>query len=943
MRTRETSTNWFIWNVLLVVIESIISLVIQVRKAMPSSKLVRRAKPRLLVTGMFCLVAYLMLSTLTATFFHWNFVKEEYAAQSKIHEETIHIAMIFDKQVLEQARQLIRSIIHYSGGVVYFHLVTNVPSALFEQEFSGSLLHFYDYSRCFVLAGSLSGLSSMHIAAICKMFLADIIPVDKVLFSDVDVTCTSDIQKCWIPLVTELGMAVEMGDTCQTFPHKCWPLGYVAAVQRNLTCGGDPQRTEHNNRIVELGYCPKTGDLEPFQVNSGVILMDLERMRKNGFVEKLIATIVDTYRTIDLESRWGDQEFLNNYLRFFPQELTLLPCQCNFQWTAIRRKVRCPRASVVLAHGFHRGVGVRTPDPFNKHFYHFVDDIKSMPPQVPATGMLPGGPYDEEKEFFPRFDCPLQPHYCGKPLDKTNVFNETLFVLTRTSGRPSFLHENVLSVQMQTFAKIVHLVLTDSNETFSTHKHLHILRHENLKWLYNKSEVDNCPGIVEGNPPHAPLIGDTRRQPFFECFCNTSFPFNHYLEHLIDKVVEMGGGVILFLDDDNILPDPSIASKIMASFESKRGFLIFKSKLGRITPASDSFVKNRIERGDIDLSNIVFHSDQARHLNIDMRRCIDYHIAYSLDQHLKPRFVDKIIAQSHPLQGSFLGRGSRNDILKLTAVITGYQTAGYRPAWLRRHIQFLASEDLSSIIDKVILVWNNPDTPSPTFQGSNVVVVDGGSNSLSNRWILTLPHISTEAVLNFDDDIMVNKAAILCMYSYYLKHRNSMVAPFARQVQENMYVLSELTHYEPFSLLLPRVLLLPKYVMEEYSKTNATILDYIDGQEGHCDDVLLNAVARFHLNVSLVRVILPPESIFDPYSTCWKLDRQLTGGLATKGNRSALRTECTSWINRHFHAVLNNHVKNIIGCDQWSSWSLLKSTDNDDAYLHMFQDVESCE
>ena len=73
-----------------------------------------------------------------------------------------------------------------------------------------------------------------------------------------------------------------------------------------------------------------------------------------------------TYLTDRLLCLLIAQEFLNNYFRFYPKALQLLPCGCNYQYTATRRSVRCPGQPVHIAHAWSSGMGkgqARSPCP----------------------------------------------------------------------------------------------------------------------------------------------------------------------------------------------------------------------------------------------------------------------------------------------------------------------------------------------------------------------------------------------------------------------------------------------------------------------------------------------------------------------------------------------------------------------------------------------------
>lgn len=111
---------------------------------------------------------------------------------------------------------------------------------------------------------------------------------------------------------------------------------------------------------------------------------------------------------------------------------------------------------------------------------------------------------------------------------------------------------------------------------------------------------------------------------------------------------------------------------------------------------------------------------------------------------------------------------------KVTVVLSAYETTGLRPQWLQQICTEYVSSQYSDLIDRVIVVWNEPAANPPTLP-SQVKVLRGETNSMNNRrvcmvfarrllsslafhrWLLTPPHIKTRAVLVLDDDISVNK------------------------------------------------------------------------------------------------------------------------------------------------------------------------------------------
>ncbi|KAL8293011.1 hypothetical protein RQP46_000705 [Phenoliferia psychrophenolica] len=209
---------------------------------------------------------------------------------------------------------------------------------------------------------------------------------------------------------------------------------------------------------------------------------------------------------------------------------------------------------------------------------------------------------------------------------------------------------------------------------------------------------------------------------------------------------------------------------------------------------------------------------------------------------------------------------------KVTVIISSHQTTGRRSAWLLKSLQKYTSLELESIVDQVILVWNGvglerdvPDVPS------GVTVVRGFGSSVNNRWVHTIPHIRTEAVLNLDDDVSISRAAIASMYRYWSAEPERLVGPFVRATQGATYSSDELTKMpgSTHSLVLPRVLMLSRAYLVQYASPGYTELRRIvDSDEAHCDDLLLNLVAAHTSPRPPLRIVLPERSVSDYGSTC---------------------------------------------------------------------------
>lgn len=227
----------------------------------------------------------------------------------------------------------------------------------------------------------------------------------------------------------------------------------------------------------------------------------------------------------------------------------------------------------------------------------------------------------------------------------------------------------------------------------------------------------------------------------------------------------------------------------------------------------------------------------------------------------------------------------------ISVIITSYSVEGYRPKWLRFSLEYYTSEALSSLINKVVLVWNNEDHEPPDIPGVHVL---RRRNSLNQRWNSTAAVINTEAVLNLDDDVLLLKDGLECLYKGWSANKDQLTGPVVRRHDGRGYLYKEigLTN-RPYSIMLPRIMLLHRMHLEIYETiVDEAIKAYVDAQAGHCDDLVLNLAATKLSGRAPARVIPPRGSVVDFFETCYRTEPGATGGLTLDEDRAALRSEC---------------------------------------------------
>lgn len=565
--------------------------------------------------------------------------------------------------------------------------------------------------------------------------------------------------------------------------------------------------------------------------------------------------------------------------------------------------MKCSNETVYLAHGWGYGVAAKTSNPYNRLFYHFLSGDTAMPVTPPRSEVrdlvVPTPSYVHDPS------CHLQHYDCGVSLADNDpvLLRDRVYVITRTAGRPFFFSHGRSSVDMQIYSDVVHIVGTDKplDSTYLagvTHTDL-----VSAYALFDKSEPCTRCGAspAQGCANAPPLNKPAERASFLTCYCNTSYPMNTYTSQLQSEIHSPGW--VVYLDDDNLFLDPAAVSKIVASARSRDDIVLWKAMLGRQTPDDSHFSRHEIVMGDVDSSMFSFHTSHLSMTRWTNRRCADFWTLDSMSRSLTTRWVDQVLTGAHPLRAAAGGLGTPSEnIIKVTIVITAYSTVGYRIVWLQNTLVKYCAPKFRDIVDKIIVVWNNPDeNPADLHICGLVLVLRPSINSLNNRWIETIPHINTDAIMNLDDDVFVDYDGVICMLGIWLSVSDSsrMVGQFARVNSVGTYVMSELHNQEPYSMLLPRVLMLSKRWLHAYHNTDAKHIAYVDSQAAHCDDVLLNMITS-NASSAPLRVQLPPETLEDYYAACHGNHRTETGGLALQKDRTKMRSECLIWFLKSF-------------------------------------------
>eukprot|EP00290_Baffinella_frigidus_P007682 CAMPEP_0180129928 /NCGR_PEP_ID=MMETSP0986-20121125/7583_1 /TAXON_ID=697907 /ORGANISM="non described non described, Strain CCMP2293" /LENGTH=900 /DNA_ID=CAMNT_0022069641 /DNA_START=479 /DNA_END=3181 /DNA_ORIENTATION=+ len=787
-------------------------------------------------------------------------------------------------------------------------------------------LFWYDNLACKEYAGLVQHMSHprIHFMTHCKIFLSKILPINvsKVLYLDTDIAVVGDLGSCFHHQFSAdqfLGMSVDSGNICQRFPSACsWPIAFSHIVPPNLRCGEVPKLPKASKLTFSSGheYCPLSGEQEPLQFNGGVILMDLAKMRMQSFADSYVNVTTHTWRALGCkEASWGEQDFINNFFRIFPNSISVLPCGCNYQSSSIRRQIVCPHQPISIVHPWSAGMKKALQKTgsngvylglFRYLFLSFscIDcpHERILPHNLEVAGsnmsersILPSKYEDISRRmvFTPR--CPHQKEVRllleGEQRGGQHSLGQTVFVITRTSHRKRFFLDCQRSIDMQSYPYIVHVVIADSQVHY-------VEKRQDLKlnsqgFLEKPNLVLNAPAAVlqsiseftgqepctmcGASPPMCDTIQDGEsalvRASFRECYCKTPFPMNRLFQ-VAHKNLQNKTGFVIYLDDDNLLADQSAIATLMSFVNSQDVVYAVSANLGRVTPLLKNFGSSQFVRGDIDTANLALHTRNLKWTDWGSTRCGDFRTVFSLSRNLPvtwPLSRDKFIQSSHPLRSVSGGHGKMPDYPQLTVVSSAYHV-GPRLRPQLEYLESLCTMKQFSLISKVLFVWNGAPGQAPSVR--NVELLISGKNSLNNRWQMILPYIFTDAILVLDDDVRIRPPGIICLHSWWMQHPYSLIGPFARRVEidrdtgQFRYFMSEMLHKRPrergrYNIILPRALIIHRHWVSLYSGVGGDLLDYVDNQEAHCDDILLNALVLNASRSPPLRVALPAGSLVD--------------------------------------------------------------------------------
>eukprot|EP00095_Tigriopus_kingsejongensis_P003221 maker-scaffold699_size109694-snap-gene-0.19 protein:Tk03221 transcript:maker-scaffold699_size109694-snap-gene-0.19-mRNA-1 annotation:"glycosyltransferase 8 domain-containing protein 4" len=139
--------------------------------------------------------------------------------------------------------------------------------------------------------------STFQLCASLRLFLPDLLPnVNKILYLDTDIVVLDSLKSIWDHFqLMNSSQITAMAYENQVESLNVYSYAKYPTIKRGL--------------------------------NSGVMLMDLEKMRNSFWIDKTLAI----FKTMKHHLLFGDQDIINIYSHFFPETIHILPCTMNFR------------------------------------------------------------------------------------------------------------------------------------------------------------------------------------------------------------------------------------------------------------------------------------------------------------------------------------------------------------------------------------------------------------------------------------------------------------------------------------------------------------------------------------------------------------------------------------------------------------------------------------
>ncbi|XP_031574300.1 glucoside xylosyltransferase 1-like [Actinia tenebrosa] len=308
-----------------------------------------------------------------------SFVQSYEPSYIQPQAQLIHVAVVVCGERTEEATTMLKSVTLFTKRQLYFHILAEdehhdkIKSIINVWPCTDDGQVVYKVYSLEFPSGKSSGewKSLFKPCAAQRLFLPSVLKnIDSLIYMDTDCLVLRPIEDVW----------QHFSDFNSTQLAAVSPEGEVPGL----------------NWYKRFARHPYYGQLG---INSGVMLMNLTRMRSHDWVENMLAI----YKKYKLDITWGDQDILNIFFHFHPELLYVFNCEWNLRPDHCMYGSNCKTAQtngISVLHG-NRGAFHGTKWPVFKAVYDAINEYHHGDDGIAALESL--------REELGKFDQT----YCG--------------------------------------------------------------------------------------------------------------------------------------------------------------------------------------------------------------------------------------------------------------------------------------------------------------------------------------------------------------------------------------------------------------------------------------------------------------------------------------------------------------------------------------------------
>jgi hypothetical protein len=242
---------------------------------------------------------------------------------------------------------------------------------------------------------------------------------------------------------------------------------------------------------------------------------------------------------------------------------------------------------------------------------------------------------------------------------------------------------------------------------------------------------------------------------------------------------------------------------------------------------------------------------------------------------------------------------TENENSKTTIVMMGYSSKRFS-----NYKNILRSYgSMKTVLDKIILIWCNQNSPPPTAPRESsvpVVILSAATNSLNNRYEVA-DMVRTSTVVSVDDDVKLSEALIEVLIKTHSQQPNRIIG-----VDGRSYDLNGKYNYHTnpgTTMALTKTWIISKRFFAPYMK-DKVLLDFINSKDVHnCEDIAMNFVVQ-NLTGNDALIVTMDEKNYR--ETLPEPDGLSISTSADKWNDK--RSKCVMWMLNHFQMRFQHKV-----------------------------------